>query len=498
MVDGIIDSKLKVFRDYIYQAMDLWRVPGLMITAVKDNEIIMQEGFGQCVHGSDEQVNSETLFPICSLTKSFTSTAMAMLVDAGYVSWFDKVADLLPDFYLYDSAVTTDLRVQDIFFHNSGLGAFSSSFLGFLGYGKDDIIHKLRYIKPTEEFRTQFQYHNGMYLVAGHLIEKLASTSWASFIQEHIFNDLQMTSSLPIRLPGLENCAVGHYDDEQGNIKTVTDEIFSRTFAEAAGIYSNAKDLSHWLLFHLQQGKFNHQRLLKHHTFEKLITPHITISFNPILPHIHKNVDTKAYGLGWFVMDYCGHTGLEHQGSIAGGCALMSFIPNQNIGIAMACNSNLKRMLLGALRLRFYDLCLGFEEHDYAQIFYENYCELDEKVKREKQAITVSTQQDFFPGRFLGTYENNVYGECHIILEHDKQLILQIGPNKTRIHLQECGEGRLLIQDSSAIGLYFNCSQLLFDGLQNGSYHAMTLILEADGGFGQLISIPGEKFLRVD
>jgi len=51
-------------------------------------------------------VRPDTLFPICSVTKSFTATGLALLVDEGKLDWNTPVRETLPEFRLRDLVAT--------------------------------------------------------------------------------------------------------------------------------------------------------------------------------------------------------------------------------------------------------------------------------------------------------------------------------------------------------------------------------------------------------
>src|SRR4051812_31452727 len=72
---------------YITKAMHDWGVPGLAIAVVKGDEVVYAHGFGVQSLDSKDSVTPDTIFGIGSVTKSFTATSLAMLVDDGKVSW---------------------------------------------------------------------------------------------------------------------------------------------------------------------------------------------------------------------------------------------------------------------------------------------------------------------------------------------------------------------------------------------------------------------------
>ena len=68
-------TQLRGFDDFVHAVMQDWRIRGLAMTVMKENEIIYAQGFGQRDEARDLPVTSQTLFPITSCTKAFTTAA---------------------------------------------------------------------------------------------------------------------------------------------------------------------------------------------------------------------------------------------------------------------------------------------------------------------------------------------------------------------------------------------------------------------------------------
>ena len=176
---------------YVQQAVRDWRVPGLTVTVVKDGSVLFKKGYGVRVLGQAEPVNTQTLFAMASTTKAMTAACLGMLVDEGKISWDDPVTKYLPDFQLYDPAVTRELRVRDLLLHNTGVG--NADFLWeALQIPPGEILHRMRYVKPAYSFRSGFIYQNIMYLAAGNVIEKVSGQPWETFMRTRIFEPLNM------------------------------------------------------------------------------------------------------------------------------------------------------------------------------------------------------------------------------------------------------------------------------------------------------------------
>ena len=59
----------------------------------------------------------------------------------------------------------------------------------------DEVISRIKYLKPASSFRSQFAYDNIFYGVAGKIIELASGLSWGDFVRTRIFSPLGMTGS---------------------------------------------------------------------------------------------------------------------------------------------------------------------------------------------------------------------------------------------------------------------------------------------------------------
>ncbi len=180
------------FAPYAQQVAKEWNITGSALAVIKNDSIVFVQGFGEKRNGSGLPVDGNTVFQIGSVSKSFTATLMAMLVDDGLVNWNDPVKWYLPDFALYDPWVTENLEVRDLFLHRSGLPGQAGTYIPCLGYDRDDVYRMLKFIPPANSVRTTYGYNNVMFIVAQKIIEALTGKSWEENLQERIFTPLGM------------------------------------------------------------------------------------------------------------------------------------------------------------------------------------------------------------------------------------------------------------------------------------------------------------------
>ena len=182
---------------WVARSMKEFGVPGLSVGIVKDGKVVVSKGYGVRKLGESTPVNENTLFGIGSNTKAFTTAALATLVDAGKISWDDRAYERLPGFQMYDPYVSHEMTIRDLLTHRSGMGLGEGDLLFWppTTYSRDEIIQKLRYMKPASSFRSKYAYDNLLYMAAGQIIPAVTGTSWDDYIRTRILAPLGMKSS---------------------------------------------------------------------------------------------------------------------------------------------------------------------------------------------------------------------------------------------------------------------------------------------------------------
>ena len=180
-----LDEKLKEIDDYANAVMTTHKAAaaGMAIAIVKDDKVAFAKGYGLRELGKSDPVDQNTVFAIASNSKAFTAAALAILVDEKKLAWDDKVSKYLPGFQMYDPWVTSELTVRDLVSHRVGLDTFSGDLLWYeTTYSTDEILNRLRYLKPVSSFRTRYGYQNLMFIAAGRVVEKVSGKPWCDFV----------------------------------------------------------------------------------------------------------------------------------------------------------------------------------------------------------------------------------------------------------------------------------------------------------------------------
>ncbi len=332
--------------EYIEGLMIEFQVPGLSLAVVKDGEIIVAKGYGLREIGKSDQVDENTLFGIASISKSTVAVSLAMLVDEGKLNWDDPVIKYLPGFRMYDPWVTREITIRDLLIHRSGLSVISG---GTLWYGSDytreEIINRIHFLKPVSSFRDKYAYQNIMYLVAGQVIEVVSGKTWDEFVEERIFEPLNMVSS-NTSLAELEktNNAAKTYILSDGELTKIAYRNHDN-IGPAASINSSAMDMAKYMLLFLNKGIGENSQLVSEAQMKEIFAPQMVLPiYNYPAGMEFANPSYKAYGLGWFLKDYRGNKVVYHSGGVDGFRGLVTMIPEKNLGIVVLTNQEERRI----------------------------------------------------------------------------------------------------------------------------------------------------------
>ena len=327
----------------VNRALKTFDVPGMAIAIVKDGKVVTARGYGVRKLGEPAPVDGKTLFEIASNSKAFTAAGLAMLVDAGKIAWDDPVTKHLPGFQMYDSYVTGQMTVRDLLTHRSGLGLGAGDLLWWPSttFSTDEIIARLRYVKPATSFRASYAYDNLLYIVAGKIIAEKAGKPWGQAMQEQILTPLGMTGT---RTSVAEMLATSDYAAPHSKIKdriAVVKPMPVPNAVGAVGINTNAEDIARWMTVLLNNGKMdNGTQLFSARQAAEMWTEQTPMRIREPKPALAATKPNfYAYGLGFQLRDYKGRKLAMHGGALQGFYSTVLMVPEEKLGIAILTNA---------------------------------------------------------------------------------------------------------------------------------------------------------------
>jgi CubicO group peptidase (beta-lactamase class C family) len=420
----------------VLRSMKAFDVPGMAIAIVKDGKVVAARGFGVRKLGDPAPVDAKTLFEVASNSKAFTAVALAMLVDEGKLAWDDPVTKHLPDFQMYDAYVTHEMTVRDLLTHRSGLGLGAGDLLWWptTTFTSDEIIEKLRYIRPATSFRNSYAYDNLLYIAAGKIVASKSGKSWGETVHERILAPVGMsgtTTSLA------ENAGIADQANAHAKINDKITAVKSMPVPNgvgAVGINTNAEDAAKWMMVLLDGGKLpatdaagKETRLYSAARARDLWTAQTPIGIGePKAPLAATKPNFRAYGLGFELKDYRGMKMATHGGALQGFYSQVTLVPEAKLGIAIFTNAE-SSPAMTSLQYRILDQYLNVAPTDwigrYADVAREAHDKELARVKAEAAKRVGKSQPSLPLAAYDGDYVDAWYGKVNIKQEGGKHIL---------------------------------------------------------------------------
>ncbi|WP_460875462.1 serine hydrolase [Rhodanobacter koreensis] len=346
-----------------------YHLPGIVVGVIEDGKVVYTRTSGELVAGSGEKVNAQTLFKIASNSKAMTTALLGRLVDQGKLHWDDPVTKYLPQFRMHDPWVTQQMRVADLLTHSSGLPEGGGDLMLWPepnDFTRADIIHGLAYIKPGYSFRSQYQYDNLLYVVAGEVAAAAGGAPYETLMHREVFEPL-----------GLARCQVGQWNrDAVGNVAQPHRQENGRNIAmredgavvpaitsdAAGGIRCDLDDMLAWARNWLDPTPAQlawlspaQRRILQ--------SPHMLIPVSA-QRRAWDNSHVMAYGYGWRMTDVDGQWLVWHTGTLSGMYSMLALLPDRKDGFVFMINGEADdaRTVLGEVLTKHFTA--PGEQHD--------------------------------------------------------------------------------------------------------------------------------------
>lgn len=409
---------------YIQKGLRDWNLPGLSVVIVKDGKVVVMKGYGVRDIVSKKPVDEHTLFMIASNTKLFTGSSLALLETQGKLSLDDPITKYFPDYQLYDSISTKLVSIRDMLSHHIGTKTFEGDFTFWnTSLSREEIIRRMRYLKPVFQFRQEFGYCNSCFMTAGQIIPVVTGETWEQFVQTQFLSPLGMDQSLIL------STGIG----DQANVATPYTTAYSdklnkvpydnwNNLAPAASIVSNVNDLSHWLFMQLDSGRYQGREIIPWKAMQKtrMANTWITSTKSRKYP-----THLMGYGLGLEVMDYAGRQLYMHTGGAGGMVSNVCFVPEEKLGIAILTNND-NQEFFEDLRHQILDAYLGVpyvnrsleDLKEFSKTSMAQWSEIlgwKERLKSTKPTLPLPS--------YTGSYTNTLYGRIQITQEKNQLVV---------------------------------------------------------------------------
>jgi CubicO group peptidase (beta-lactamase class C family) len=407
-------------RDLIEHERKRFETPGLSVAIVRDGQVVFAEGFGLRQVDAALPVTADTLFPIASITKSFTAALVGLCVQEGLLEWDRPVREYAPWFRLHDPVASDQTTVRDLLSHRTGLPRHDFAWIGQPDFGRRELIERLRHLQPSKPFRAAWQYNNLAYVTAGFLAGEAQGTGYEQAVQERLLAPLGMDRSTLSTDDYIDDADRAHpYDLRDDEVRPAGfRERGERVTAPAGAIISTASEMASWALANLRAIE-DGGPLLTRATLRELHRPAmVTESLLDVWPEKLP----VGYALGWSVEAYRGHRVVEHGGNIEGISTQLHLFPDDGLGVVVLTN-------LGGIGLRdavpylVADALLDLEPLPWGERYHEAWTSLKRGMTtaNRRQVDTAKAVPATHPlSAYAGAYVHPTYGRFGVSFDGDR------------------------------------------------------------------------------
>ncbi|NVM44966.1 MAG: serine hydrolase [Candidatus Lokiarchaeota archaeon] len=301
------------------------QIPSLGACIVINDSVTWAQGFG-------DQPDLNTVYMIGSITKSFTATAILQLYENGSLDLNDNIDDYLPFNVRHPDYPGWDVTIEMVLTHTAGL---PGNLFWSLEYYLDNktitwINENLEWDiiiwedRPTlEQFLNEslnpigeyyndhnwqsrpgstFLYSNAGYQLLGYLVEEITNQSIMDYVQENIFDPLNMNRSSYYYEDFLSSNAIPY----EWNNSLIELPLYNINVTGAGAIRSTIPDMAKYLTMFMNNGKCKGIQILKPESIGLMHSNH-----EPLTGTSTEGFDIEGYGYGWFLYGggYKGHGG---------------------------------------------------------------------------------------------------------------------------------------------------------------------------------------------
>lgn len=410
-----LDKKLK-------EIQDATQTVGFSVAIVRGNEVIYAKGFGYSDLELKIKADENTLFPIGSTSKAFTTALLGILEAEKGLKFTDSPRKYLPELEFYNDELNNKITILDMVSHRTGLPRHDLSWYLFPTENRDSLLVRVKYQEPFTGIREQWFYNNFMFLAQGLIAEKITGKTWEENIRARFFSPLNMsTSNLTIEeLKKQSNISKG-YSLENFETNKAVPYYNIAAISPAGSINSSAIEMANWLKVWLNEGKFNETQVLPKSYVKKAVNPLMLLGEgikDPQFPDQH----LSSYGYAWFTSSYKGHYRLEHGGNIDGFSANVSFFPSDKIGIVILSNQD-GSALPSLVRNTISDEILNLHATNWVDYYTKKMEPIKEQLKANKKIVEENKTSHSIPTHpleeYTGNYTHPGYGTVKITLVND-------------------------------------------------------------------------------
>jgi CubicO group peptidase (beta-lactamase class C family) len=262
-------------------------VPGGAMLVVHRGEVIFREAFGVADLETKHPFPVDAPCRLASVTKPYTATLLAMLVEQGKVGWDDAVDKFLPQMARLNvrgsGPAARPPKIRELLSHTAGFPGNSERRSGAsgvrLGETLAQAVDEIARAGLVTEPGTAYAYTGMGYMVAGRVAEVVTGREFAALMQEKLLAPLGATGAvfLPSASAALKARMPTRYERIDGKLKRAdesgADEAGVGFPNPGGGLVATVDEVAKFLLLHRNHGLVDGVHLVAPESLRALYRP---------------------------------------------------------------------------------------------------------------------------------------------------------------------------------------------------------------------------------
>jgi CubicO group peptidase (beta-lactamase class C family) len=245
--------------------------PGAQIAVARHGKLALFRSFGAArIEPERVAAGPETLWLMYSNTKVVTAAAIWVLVEAGALTFHDRIADHVPEFARNGKG---DITLLQVLTHQGGFPSAAQP-MAAAAWDDHELLRKM-VCDFTLEWTpgSRVFYHSAAaHWTAAVLIEAIAKTDYREFIRTRVIEPLGLGHELFVGLPDLQSARAAEMhepkDGQQARIPEANTDAFRRAGVPGGGGFGSARALAAFYQALLQGGQLNGARIVSRRMVE--------------------------------------------------------------------------------------------------------------------------------------------------------------------------------------------------------------------------------------
>ncbi|MFP4092243.1 MAG: serine hydrolase domain-containing protein [Cyclobacteriaceae bacterium] len=297
---GMSAERLERLSSYLEQEIEGKRLPGAVALVVRKGFTALHQTYGYQNRETQKPMQKDQLFYIQSMTKPIISVGIMMLYEQGYFDLDDPVSDYLPQFAdrqvevsdeekgTYLVPAESQITIANLLSHTAG---FSH------GLGNSELDKRYRealYMQNHSDVEARVNalaemplvgqpgkqwYYSASPDVLALLIEHFSGMNTADYLQQHIFDPLDMDDTgYNLRKDNRDRAVALHYKAQDGTLglsPNQTPASGHTIYGGTHGLFSSADDYLRFCRMLLNGGELDGERILSPKTVELMTVNHV-------------------------------------------------------------------------------------------------------------------------------------------------------------------------------------------------------------------------------